>query len=88
MVDEIGACAKFGGNFELKFCACADFVAIFVPSNLPIGKYYLLDWILDSGFWTGLDSGFWTGLWTGLLVLAGVKWSWPLLKNQERGASL
>ena len=32
--DEIGACAKFGGNFELKFCACADFVAIFVPSNL------------------------------------------------------
>ena len=43
---------------------------------------------LDSGFWTGLDSGFWTGLWTGLLVLAGVKWSWPLLKNQEPGASL
>ena len=32
--DEIGTCAKFGGNFELKFCACADFVAIFVPSNL------------------------------------------------------
>ena len=32
--DEIGACTKFGGNFELKFCACADFVAIFVPSNL------------------------------------------------------
>ena len=32
--DEIGACAKFGGNFELEFRACADFVAIFVPSNL------------------------------------------------------
>ena len=32
--DEISACAKFGGNFELKFCACADFVVIFVPSNL------------------------------------------------------
>ena len=34
IADEIGACAKFGGNFELKFHACADFVAIFVPSNL------------------------------------------------------
>ena len=36
--DEIGACAKFGGNFELKFCACANFVAIFVPSNRGTGK--------------------------------------------------
>ena len=39
--DEIGACAKFGGNFELKFCACADFVAIFVPSNLQSSVDYV-----------------------------------------------
>ena len=39
--DEIGACAKFGGNFELKFCACADFVAIFVPSNLQSSVLHL-----------------------------------------------
>ena len=38
--------------------------------------------------WTGFWILDWTGLWTGLLVLAGVKWSWPLLKNQEPGASL
>ena len=32
--DEIGACAKFQFKIPSKFRACADFVAIFVPSNL------------------------------------------------------
>ena len=32
--DEIGACAKFQFRIPSKFRACADFVAIFVPSNL------------------------------------------------------
>ena len=51
-----------------------------VYSGYPVGSTRILDW---TGLWI-LD---WTLDWT-LIFLAGVKWSGPLLKNQEPGASL
>ena len=37
------------------------------PGSLFLGKYYYLDWTLDSGLdWTLDWTGFWTGFWTGL----------------------
>ena len=38
--DEIGACAKFQFKIPSKFRACADLVAIFVPSNLQSSVAY------------------------------------------------
>ena len=57
------------------------------------GKYYYLDWSLDSGLdWTlnsgldsGLDSYFW---WSGPLLSLRNEEPGPLLRNQEPGASL